>query len=131
MKYGILIILCSGGFLWAQNDSMMIRIAEIEVDTMYIRSYHEILRKEAEASVRLEPGVVCIYPMYQSENPSKVQILEVYASRQAYELHLTTPHFLEYKTSTTKMVKSLKLLDMNALDRETMSKIFLKWNFKP
>ncbi len=109
----------------------MIRIAEIEVDSNYLDRYKNILKKEAEASVRLEPGVICIYPMYQSENPTKVQILEVYASRQAYELHLMTPHFLEYKTSTLKMVKSLNLIDMEALDAETMSKIFYKLNIKP
>ena len=131
MKYCFILILWSQGFLYAQNTDMMVRVAEIEVDSIYLDSYYNILKKEAEASVRLEPEVLCIYPMYQSGNPTKVQILEVYASRQAYELHLMTPHFLEYKTSTTKMIKSLNLIDMEALDMETMPKIFLKSNNKP
>ncbi|KKK60561.1 hypothetical protein LCGC14_3023120, partial [marine sediment metagenome] len=40
--------------------------------------------------------------------------------------HLETPHFKHYKTSTLKMVDSLKLIDMNALDSETMPMLFKK-----
>jgi quinol monooxygenase YgiN len=37
--------------------------------------------------------------------PEKIRILEVYASRQAYEAHIQTAHFLKYKTLTTGMVR--------------------------
>ncbi|HEX4736093.1 MAG TPA: hypothetical protein VH331_00870 [Allosphingosinicella sp.] len=36
--------------------------------------------------------------------------MEVYASRSAYEAHLNAPHFIKYKTSTEKMVRSLRLI---------------------
>ncbi len=104
----------------------MIRISEIEIDSNYLEQYKAILKEESRASVRLEPGVISIYPMYQKENPTQVRILEIYASREAYELHLKTPHFQTYKTTTHNMVKSLKLIDMKAIDAETMSKIFRK-----
>jgi quinol monooxygenase YgiN len=107
---------------------MMIRISEIEVDSNYLEEYKTILKEESRASVRLEPGVTSIYPMYQKENPTQVRILEIYTSREAYELHLKTPHFQTYKTSTFKMVKSLKLIDMEAIDAETMHYIFRKLN---
>jgi hypothetical protein len=41
---------------------MMVRIAEVEVEPGYLQDYLAILSKEAAASVRLEPGVVCIFP---------------------------------------------------------------------
>ena len=104
----------------------MIRISEIEIDSNYVEAYKAILKEESRASVKLEPGVISIYPMYQKENPTQVRILEIYASREAYELHLKTPHFQGYKTTTLKMVKSLKLIDMEAIDRETMPEIFRK-----
>lgn len=105
---------------------MMIRISEIEIDSNYLEEYNAILKEESEESVKLEPGVISIYPMYQKENPTQVRILEIYAGMEAYELHLKTPHFQTYKTKTLKMVKSLKLTDMEAIDVETMPEIFLK-----
>ena len=104
----------------------MVRIAEIEIVSGYLEEYKAILKEEAEASVRLEPGVISIFPMYQKEHPTQVRILEIYASREAYESHLQTPHFQKYKTATQKMVKSLKLVDMDGADAETMTKIFKK-----
>ena len=112
----------------AQQTGMIVRISEIEVDSSYLEEYRAILREEAEASVRLEPGVISIFPMYQKESPTQVRILEIYASREAYELHLETPHFQKYKTTTLNMVKSLKLVDMDSVDAETMTEIFRKMN---
>jgi len=109
-----------------EPGNRMIRIAEIEIDSSYVDEYMAILKEESEASVRLEPGVIAIYPMFQKENPTQIRLLEIYASKAAYESHLQTPHFKHYKTTTLKMVKSLELIDMEAIDEETMPKIFKK-----
>ena len=109
-----------------QQTEIMVRLSEIEIVPNHLDEYKEILREEAAASVRLEPGVIAIFPMYQKEHPTGVRILELYASREAYESHLQSPHFQRYKTTTLRMVKSLKLVDMAAVDAETMSKIFRK-----
>jgi len=108
------------------SDQMMIRISEIEIKSEYLDEYLSILKEESKASVALESGVISIYPMYQKENPTEIRILEIYADRKAYESHLETPHFKQYKASTLKMVNSLKLIDMNAIDGETMPMIFNK-----
>jgi quinol monooxygenase YgiN len=110
------------------SDKMMIRISEIEIAPEYLDDYLAILKEEAKASVELEPGVISIYPMYQKENPTEIRILEIYADKKAYESHLETPHFKHYKTTTLKMVKSLKLIDMNAIDGQAMPIIFKKIN---
>lgn len=107
-------------------DNMIIRISEIKIEPKYLEEYTAILKEEAEASVRLENGVIAIYPMFQKRQTNEIRILEIYANREAYEAHLKTPHFQHYKTSTLKMVKSLNLVDMNALDAETMPRIFKK-----
>lgn len=62
--------------------------------------------------------------MYQRDNATEVRILEIYASREAYQAQIESPHFQHYKTTTLKMVKSLKLIDMETIDPETMSSIF-------
>jgi len=105
---------------------MMIRISEIEIEPDYLDEYLSILKEESKASIELEPGVISIYPMFQKENPNEIRILEIYADREAYESHLQTPHFKKYKTTTLKMVKSLELIDMIAIDGQTMPKIFKK-----
>ncbi|MBT8275104.1 MAG: antibiotic biosynthesis monooxygenase [Bacteroidia bacterium] len=87
----------------------------------------DILREESEASVRLEPGVICIYPMFQKENPTQIRLLEIYANKKAYESHLQTPHFKLYKESTLHMVKSLNLIGMESIDKNTMPLIFTKF----
>lgn len=107
-------------------DDMIIRISEIEIDSNYLEEYISILKEESEASVRLEPGVISIYPMFQKENPTEIRILEIYRNKDAYESHLQTPHFKHYKTTTLAMVKSLKLIDMEAIDEESMPEIFGK-----
>ncbi|WP_281233850.1 putative quinol monooxygenase [Flavobacterium gelatinilyticum] len=112
----------------AQKKDQMVRMSEIEIVPEYLEQYKAILKEEAEASVRLEPGVIAIFPMFQKEDPNQVRILEIYADKESYQSHLKTPHFLVYKTSTLKMVKSLKLVDMNPLDPETMPEMFKKYN---
>ncbi|MNT75789.1 hypothetical protein D3C72_2147140 [compost metagenome] len=50
----------------------------------------------------------------------------MYKDQQAYQSHLKTEHFQKYKTGTLHMVKSLNLVDMEALDMETAAHIFRK-----
>jgi quinol monooxygenase YgiN len=107
-------------------DDMIIRLSEIEIIPEYLDEYLSILKEESEASVRLEEGVISIYPMHKKENSNEIRILEIYKDREAYKSHLETTHFKHYKTTTLKMVKSLNLIDMNAIDEETMPKIFEK-----
>lgn len=126
MKYILAFVLLTNTNISAQSKDMMIRISEIEIDSNYLEEYKSILQEESRASVQLETGVIAIYPLYQKANPAQIRILEIYENRKAYETHLKTPHFQKYKTSTLKMVKSLKLVDMDNIDSQTMADIFRK-----
>ena len=88
-----------------------VRIAEIEIDPARVDEYRAALREEIETSIRVEPGVLASYAIHEKENPSHVRILEIYANAGAYESHMASPHFLEYKTATQGMVRSLKLVE--------------------
>lgn len=105
---------------------MMVRISEIEILPEYLEEYKRILQEESSQSVKIEPGVISILPMYQKENPAQFRLLEIYASAAAYQAHLQSAHFKHYKTTTLKMVKTLKLVDMATLDPETIEFIFEK-----
>lgn len=120
------LFLCVNNISLAQQKGPIVRISEIEVYPQYLEEYKAILQYEAEASVRLEEGVIAIFPMFQKDNATQVRILEIYYDQKAYQSHLLTEHFQQYKTGTLHMVKSLKLVDMDALDLETASRIFCK-----
>lgn len=94
---------------------MMVRIAEIEIYEGQMDAYQAILKEEQAASVRLEPGVIMLHSVVIADEPNQVRLLEVYANQTAYEAHIASPHFVIYKTSTEKMVKSLRLVPTNPI----------------
>ena len=108
------------------NSDMMVRIAEIEIVPEFIDEYQKILNENAAISLQKEKGVISIFPMTIADKPYQFRIVEIYTNRNAYESHLKTEHFQHYKTSTLKMVKSLKLIEMNSVDKNEMINIFQK-----
>ena len=108
------------------NEIMIVRLAEIEVYPQYLKEYLEFANEVDRLSVEREPGVVCLFPMQSTEDSCLIRILEIYASEEAYQLHLKTDHFQKYKQGTLHMVKDLKLPTMKPLDPETMKQIFKK-----
>ena len=97
------------------TDQRMIRIAEIEVDPGQLDAYNALLAEEIAASVEREPGVLMLHAVAHKDAPHQIRILEVYASRAAYEAHIQTPHFLKYKTGTSDMVTALRLIDVDPI----------------
>ena len=110
----------------AARESMIVRLAEIEVHPQYLTEYLAFANEVDRLSMEREPGVICLYPMQSAEDSCRLRILEIYASEEAYQQHLKTPHFLKYKHGTLHMVKDLKLPTMKPLDPKTMKLIFKK-----
>src|SRR5689334_9053717 len=75
----------------AQEKSQIVRLAKIEVDSAQLDRYKSLLKEGIEAAVRLEPGVVTLFAMYQKDQPTHITVLEVYADQEAYQKHLQTP----------------------------------------
>ena len=121
-------IIFNTSIMSAQKKDIIVRISEIEIYPDYLSEYKVILEEESSASVKLEPGVLAIFPMFEKNDATQIRILEIYKDDDAYQSHLKTPHFQKYKTTTTKMVKSLKLIDMDTIDPESMRLLFRKIN---
>ena len=97
--------------MFAQESKQIVRLAKLEIDSSRLQDYKAALKEEIETSVRLEPGVLTLYAVQEKGNPSRMTILEIYADSGAYKIHLQTPHFKKYKTTTKDMVKSLELVE--------------------
>lgn len=107
-------------------ETMIARLAEIEVYPEYLEEYLAYANEVDRLSVEREEGVICLFPMQCAEYSTTIRILEIYASEDAYQRHLKTDHFLRYKQGTLHMVKNLKLPTMQPLDPEAMKLIFRK-----
>lgn len=98
-----------------QEDKRMFRMAMLKIDTMHLKEYMVFLQEQIETAIRVEPGVLSYYAVADKKHPAHITILEVYASKEAYQSHIVTPHFQKYKKGTLHMVKSLELFDVDPL----------------
>lgn len=106
-----LLALFSSGSAWAQTNHQLVRLAKLEIHPDQLERYKAAAKEEIETSLRVEPGVLTLYAVSEKDNPTRITILEIYASTAAYQAHLLTPHFLKYKIGTKDMVKSLELIE--------------------
>jgi quinol monooxygenase YgiN len=87
-----------------------VQVAEIEIDSAHLENYQAAVKEHIETALRVEPGVLVLYAVSEKDNPTNVRVFEVYASVDAYKAHLEAPHFKKYKSTTEKMVRSLRLV---------------------
>jgi quinol monooxygenase YgiN len=106
----------------AQENKPMIRIARIVVDSAQLVAYRAALKEGIETAVRVEPGVLSLYAVYDREHPTHVTVFEIYADETAYHAHLQTPHFIKYKETVKDMVRSLELIDAVPIGLESKPK---------
>ncbi len=99
------------GSISAQEKNQMVRLAKLVIDSAQLENYKTMLKEEIETSVRVEPGVLTLYAVFEKDKPNHITILEIYADTDAYKLHIQTPHFIKYKNGTKDMVKSLELAE--------------------
>ena len=95
----------------AQVTTKMYRIAKIKVDPNQLELYQVALKEQMNAAIQLEPGVLSYTVVADKKDASSITIFEVYASLEAYQSHIATPHFKKYKETVKNMVLSLELID--------------------
>ncbi|HBS53056.1 MAG TPA: antibiotic biosynthesis monooxygenase [Flavobacterium sp.] len=101
----------------AQVNTKMYRIAKIKVDANQLERYQVALKEQMNAAIQLEPGVLSYTVAADKKDASSITIFEVYASLEAYQSHIATPHFKKYKETVKDMVLSLELIDTELVAR--------------
>jgi quinol monooxygenase YgiN len=101
----------------AQDGNKMYRIAKIKIDPTQLAKYTLALKEQMNAAIQLEPGVLSYNVVADKKDATQITILEVYASPEAYQSHIVTPHFKKYKETVKDMVLSLELIDAELVAR--------------
>jgi len=96
----------------SQQKNPLLLLAKLQIDSAQVESYKVYLKEGIESSIRVEPGCLTLYAVYEKDHPTHVTIFEVYADTAAYKAHLQTPHYKKYKNATKGMVKSLEESDV-------------------
>ena len=99
----------------AQREQLVVQLAELQVDPEQLEDYLKQLRLGIQTSVAKEPGVLTLYALQDEKDSSKITVVEIYASQEAYASHIASPHFQEYKAGTLEMVRSLQLRRMKPI----------------
>jgi quinol monooxygenase YgiN len=97
------------------SGNLIVRMAELEIDPRHLDAYRALLAEEIKASVKMEQGVLMLHAVSVRGNPAQVRIFEVYADQEAYQAHLASSHFVNYKTLTSGMVRSLRLIETDPI----------------
>lgn len=99
----------------SQDDSKYLRIARITVDKTKLSDYLTALRTQMESALRDEKGVLSYSALADKEKPERITIFEAYASKEAYQSHIQTEHFMKYKATVADMVLELELTDVTPI----------------
>lgn len=96
----------------AQEQSTYMRIARITVDKAKLDAYKLALNEQMQSALDHEKGVLAYSAVQEKNDPSRITILETYASVAAYQSHIMTAHFKKYKAAVEGMVTQLELVDV-------------------
>ena len=122
-----LMLFCFSVYATDDTSQLVVRIAKVKVDPKYLDEYLEFVKENGKVSVEKEDGVISLFPMQDSEDPTNFSIVEIYRNQEAYQQHIKTDHFQRYKTETLKMVMDLQLVEMQVSSPELLPMLFKKY----
>ncbi len=76
-------------------------------------AFMSLVRVNARASVRDEPGCRRFDVLTPHDGTDVVHLYEIYDDRAAFEAHKQTPHYLVFKAASGELVQSLTLDELD------------------
>lgn len=77
-----------------------------EIKPESAEAFLDLVRQNARASVRDEPGCHQFDVCVDAEHPSEVFLYELYDDRAAFGAHMTTTHFISFDAAIGPLVLS-------------------------
>lgn len=96
-------------------QKLFIRLIKLKIDPAKLDEFRRLAQEIMLPGIKKENGVLFMYAVSEKKEPYRISILEIYADQVAYENHLKTPHFKQYKTASQTMVTSSKMIDVKPI----------------
>ena len=88
---------------------MYVIIVDFEADPEQLDAFLPLMRENASASARDEPGCRQFHVCHDPDYPGHVFLYEVCDDRTAFDAHLSKPHFKSFDAATAGMIRSKKV----------------------
>jgi quinol monooxygenase YgiN len=80
-------------------------IVHLEIDPLGRAEFLDAIRANAEASVRDEPGCLRFDVCSVDDDPTRFVLYELYADAAAFADHKVAPHFADWRTVASRLVR--------------------------
>ena len=113
LKQLAIAVLIAGTTLFVQANPV-VRIAELQIKPAYLNTMNQNTGKpdnNIDISVDTEPGVLAMFYVTHKDNPTNVQLMEIYADDRAYASHIGSDHYKRYAAQAKDALASRILLD--------------------
>lgn len=87
-------------------------LVEFDVDPASLGSFVSLIETNAQDSVGKEPGCFQFDVMQTLDDPNKVVLYEVYASEQAFQMHMGMTHTQTFLAAAKPLVRGQRVLRM-------------------
>lgn len=88
---------------------MYVVVVDFEIHPNHIEMFGIHMRENAATSLNSEPGCLQFDVCSDLTNPSALLLYEVYVSREAFDEHLRSEHFLRFNDVVTPWVVSKRV----------------------
>jgi len=88
-----------------------IRWSELRIDPARLDRFAALANDNIQQTRRTEPEVTAFYSAADKEHPDRVRVLEIYADAKAYQAHLQTAHFQQFRFDTSHIVLDHQLFE--------------------
>ena len=58
----------------SQAQAQYVRLAELDIDPAQLEAFKAAVTEGVQAAVRVEPGVLVLYAVYEKDNPNRVRV---------------------------------------------------------
>ncbi|MDX0654658.1 antibiotic biosynthesis monooxygenase [Sinorhizobium medicae] len=96
----------------AKRDAPIVRIFEFVVASD-LAAFMVAGRKNVQASIRDEPGVLSMHSVADKSDPTNLYVVEVYKDEAAYRAHVATTRFKDFINAIKAKVISRRVIETN------------------
>jgi (4S)-4-hydroxy-5-phosphonooxypentane-2,3-dione isomerase len=88
------------------EDSMLVMTVHFKLKKEYCGSFRARVRTQAEGTLAAEKDCHRFEICSSLENAEQIILYEIYTDEAAFQAHLSSPHFLAFKSDTQDWIES-------------------------